>query len=70
MSSNKQQLAKRPLGPFALERDFKAEMTYVVISVATFIALTVSGRHAWAVQWLMATFFMFGVWRIARSRFR
>lgn len=70
MFSNKQQLAKRPPGPFALERDFKAEMAYVVVSVATFIALTVSGRYEWAVAWFMATFFMFGVWRISRGRFR
>lgn len=56
--------------PFALERDFKAEMAYVVVAVAVCIALTTAGRVDWAVMWFMVTLFMFGLWRIARGQFR
>jgi len=56
--------------PRALDRDQKAELAYVLAAVAVFIALTVSGQYVWGVAWFMATFFSFGVWRIARAQFR
>ena len=57
-------------GPFTLNPDFKAEMAYVVIALAVTIGLVVTARLTWAVAWAMVTFFAFGVWRIARTRFR
>jgi hypothetical protein len=60
---------KQP-SPFSLDRDFKAETAYVVLSIAVWIGLIVTARLAWAVAWFMVTFFMFGVWRIGRARFK
>jgi len=61
---------KKRLSPDAVDRDIKVELAYVFVSVATFIGLAVSGLILWAVLWLMATFFMFGVWRTGRTTFR
>lgn len=55
--------------PFALERDVKVELGYVVLSVAACIALIVAGQLQWAVITFMTTFFMFGIWRIAKGQF-
>lgn len=62
--------ARRERSPFSLERDFKAEMAYLVLSVAVWIGLIVSGRFIWAAAWFMATLFMFGIWRIGRGQFK
>lgn len=61
---------RRERSPFSLDRDFKAEMAYVVVSVAVLIAFLVSARLVWAVAWFMGTLFMFGIWRIARGQFK
>jgi hypothetical protein len=56
--------------PRVRDRDQKLELAYVLAAVAVFIALTVSGLYVWGVAWFMATFFAFGVWRVARGQFR
>lgn len=56
--------------PRAVDRDQKLELAYVLAAVVVFIALTVSASYVWAVAWFMASFFAFGVWRVARGRFR
>jgi hypothetical protein len=61
---------RRERSPFALDRDFKAQTAYVVIGVAVWIGLIVTGRLEWAVAWFMATLFMFGIWRIGRTEFK
>lgn len=61
---------RREGSPFALDRDFKAEMAYVVVSVAVLIAFLVSAHLVWAVAWFMLTLFTFGIWRTARGQFK
>jgi hypothetical protein len=60
----------RERSPFAFDPDFKAETAYVVIGVAVWIGLLVTGHLMAAVAWFMATLFMFGIWRIGRSEFK
>lgn len=62
--------ARRERSPFAFDPDFKAETAYVVIGIAVWIGLLVTGRLVWAVAWFMATLFMFGIWRIGRGEFK
>lgn len=61
---------RRERSPFSLDRDFKAEMGYLVLSISVWIALVVTDRWLWAVAWFMATLLMFGIWRIGRSEFK
>ena len=42
----------------------------MVLGIAVWIGLMVTGRLLWAVAWFMATLFMFGVWRIGRADFK
>ena len=65
-----QRSPQRQRSPFALDRDLKAEMAYVVIAISVTIGLVVTARVTWAVAWFMATLFMFGIWRIARGQFK
>jgi hypothetical protein len=62
--------ARPERSPFSLERDFKAEMAYIVLSIGVWIGLVVTDRWLAAVAWFMATLFMFGIWRIGRARFQ
>ncbi len=51
-------------------RDLVAEFTYLVVVMAVWIVLLMTGQLLGAVVWFMFTFFMFGIWRIARGHFR
>ena len=62
--------ARGERSPFSLERDFKAEMAYIVLSIGVWIALVMTDHWLWAVAWFMATLFMFGIWRIGRAQFK
>lgn len=63
-------LPHREPDPTAVDRWIKAEMGYLVVSVAVLIVLLFSARLIWAVIWFMATLFMFGIWRIAKGQFK
>lgn len=59
----------KPESPLSIDRDVKAELLYLVVSIGVWMGLMFAEQRVWAVAWFMATFFMFGIWRIARGRF-
>lgn len=61
---------RRERSPFAFDRDFKLETAYVLLGIAVWIGLIVTGRLVWAVAWFMATLVSFGIWRIGRGEFK
>lgn len=68
-ANSTQRAARAERSPFALDRDFKAEMGYLVIGVAAVIGLMVTRQLTWAVAFLMASLVLFGIWRIGRGEF-
>jgi len=64
-----QKTPRRERSPFALDRDFKLETAYLLLGIAVWIGLLVTGRLVWAVAWFMAGLVSFGIWRIGRSEF-